>query len=88
MATIPQKKNSTNKAPEPQPGDPLFNLKHAEAEADLAAKTNGLGPTTNVYVTSDEDAEIDGAEGPRDSQGQRRGENDDLIKGDSAGSHS
>ena len=86
MAT--QKKNSANNTPEPQPGDPLFNLKHAQAEADLAAKTNGLGPTTNVYVTSDEEDEIDESEGPRDSQGQRRGENDDLVKGDSAGSHS
>ncbi len=71
-----------------QAADPLFNLKHAQAEAELAAKTNGLGPTTNVYVTSDEEDEIDRSEGPRDSQGQRRGETDDLVKGDSAGAHS
>jgi hypothetical protein len=39
-------------------------------------------------VTSDEDDEISRAEGPVDSQGQRRGENNDLVKGDGAGSHS
>ncbi|MGI4820000.1 MAG: hypothetical protein ACRYFV_02205 [Janthinobacterium lividum] len=72
----------------PTPDDSLLNLKFAEAEADLAAKTGGLGPTTNEYVTSDEDDEISRAEGPVDSQGQRRGENNDLIKGDGAGSHS
>ena len=65
--------------------DPLFNLKHAHAEADLAQKTNGLGTVTNVYVTSDEDSEID--EGPRDSQGFRRGENNTEVEGSSAGDH-
>lgn len=65
--------------------DPLFNLKHAQAEADLAQNTNGLGPVTNEYVTSDEDAEID--EGPRDSQGQRRGETEPNDEGSTAGSH-
>ncbi|AMJ66770.1 hypothetical protein [Hymenobacter sp. PAMC 26628] len=75
-----------NKAAAPDPSDPLFTLKHAQAEADLEAK-NGLGPTTNEYVSTDEDDEISDAEGPRDSQGQRRGENDDVTKGDSAGSH-
>ncbi|GAA4494411.1 hypothetical protein GCM10023172_04480 [Hymenobacter ginsengisoli] len=68
--------------------DSLLNLKFAQAEADLTQKTGGLGPTTNEYVTSDEDDEITQAEGPRDSQGQRRGENDDLVKGDAAGTHS
>ena len=63
--------------------DPPFNLKHAQAEADLAQNTNGLGPVTNQYVTSDEDAEID--EGPRDSQGQRRGETDPTDEGSTAG---
>ena len=48
----------------------------------------GLGPVTNDYISTDEDAEITGAEGPRDSQGQRRGENDEPAKGDSAGAHS
>ncbi|MBF9238236.1 hypothetical protein I2I05_12600 [Hymenobacter sp. BT683] len=65
--------------------DPLFNLKHAQAEADLAAKNNGLGPVTNEYVSTDEDSEID--EGPRDSQGFRRGENEDNVLGSSAGDH-
>ncbi len=65
--------------------DPLFNLKHAQAEADLAQNTNGLGPVTNEYVTTDEDDEID--EGPRDSQGQRRGETDPNDEGSTAGRH-
>ena len=69
----------------PNEHDPLFNLKHAQAEADLAQKTNGLGPVTNVYVTSDEDSEID--EGPRDSQGFRRGESSSEVEGSSAGDH-
>ena len=65
--------------------DPLFNLKHAQAEADLAQTTNGLGPVTNEYVTTDEDDEID--EGPRDSQGQRRGEQAPPDAGTAAGRH-
>ena len=65
--------------------DPLFNLKHAQAEADLAQNTQGLGPITNEYVSTDEDSEID--EGPRDSQGQRRGENDTPDEGSTAGRH-
>ncbi len=68
--------------------DSLLNLKFAQAEADLAKKNGGLGPVTNQYVTTEENEEITQAEGPRDSQGQRRGENDDLVKGDSAGAHS
>ena len=68
--------------------DSLLNLKFAQAEADLAQKNGGLGPITNEYVSSDEDDEITQAEGPLDSQGQRRGETDDLTKGDSAGAHS
>ncbi len=80
MANQPKKQ-----ATQAQPGDPLFNLKHAQAEAELAAKTNGLGPITNVYITSDEEDAID--EGPRDSQGFRRGENDAPIMGSSAGDH-
>ncbi|MCC3152629.1 hypothetical protein Q3A66_06445 [Hymenobacter sp. BT770] len=66
--------------------DPLFNLKHAQAEADLEQKTHGLGPVTNEYLTTDEDSEID--EGPRDSQGFRRGENNAPLEGSSAGDHS
>ena len=68
--------------------DSLLNLKFAEAEADLAQKTGGLGPTTNVYVSSDEDDEITAAEGPVDSQGQRRGVTDPTDEGSTAGSHS
>jgi hypothetical protein len=68
--------------------DSLLNLKFAQAEADLAQKTGGLGPTTNEYVSSDEDDEITNAEGPRDSQGQRRGETDATDEGSAAGSHS
>ena len=76
---------STN-ALDHESGDPLFNLKHAQAEADLAQKTGGLGPETNDYMSTDEDAELD--EGPRDSQGQRRGENDATNEtGSTAGSH-
>ena len=69
----------------PNEHDPLFNLKHAQAEADLQQLTQGLGPVTNEYVTTDEDAEID--EGPRDSQGQRRGENFSAEEGSTAGRH-
>jgi len=80
--------NPSKKAEASQDDDSLLNLKFAQAEADLAQNSGGLGPTTNVYVSSEEDDEITEAEGPRDSQGQRRGENDDLVKGDSAGAHS
>ncbi|MBT9391646.1 hypothetical protein KLP40_00610 [Hymenobacter sp. NST-14] len=80
MAT--QSKNPNN---QPAPGDPLFNLKHAEAEAALSEKTGGLGPTTNVYTTSEEDAALD--EGPRDKQGFRRGESAGPNEGSTAGSH-
>ena len=48
---------STN-ALDHESGDPLFNLKHAQAEADLAQKTGGLGPETNDYMSTDEDAEL------------------------------
>ncbi|WP_310393231.1 hypothetical protein [Hymenobacter sp.] len=78
-----QPKSTPN--PSPDEHDPLFNLKHAQAEADLAQNTQGLGPVTNEYVTTDEDTEID--EGPRDSQGQRRGETDPTDEGSTAGRH-
>lgn len=73
--------------PDTSADDSLLNLKFAQAEADLAQKTGGLGPTTNEYVSSDEDDEITQAEGPRDSQGQRRGETDPTDEGSAAGSH-
>ena len=44
--------------PQLQPGDPLFNLKHAQAESELSASTGGLGPTNNEYVSTDEDEEL------------------------------
>ena len=70
-----------------QDDDSLLNLKFAQAEADLTQKNGGLGPTSNEYVSSDEDDEITQAEGPRDSQGQRRGETDPTDEGSTAGSH-
>lgn len=76
---------SKNQSAQNQPGDPLFNLKHAQAESELAQNTGGLGPITNVYVTNDEDEALD--EGPRDKQGNRRGANDGPEAGSTAGSH-
>ena len=78
-------KKPTDKAP--VAGDPLFNLHHAEAEAELAKTTGGLGPTTNEYVSTDEEADIDEAIAPRDSQGFVRGENSANAPGSSAGDH-
>lgn len=83
MAT--NSKKSADKAP--IAGDPLFNLHHAEAEAELAKTTGGLGPTTNEYVSTDEEADIDEAIAPRDSQGFVRGENSSNEVGSSAGDH-
>ena len=80
-----QPKSTPNPSANSNEHDPLFNLKHAQAEADLVQHTNGLGPVTNEYVSTDEDAEID--EGPRDSQGQRRGETDPTDEGSTAGRH-
>ncbi|MBO0358723.1 hypothetical protein J0X19_12260 [Hymenobacter sp. BT186] len=74
-------KNQENQA---QPGDPLFNLKHAQAESELSATTGGLGPISNEYISTDEEDELD--EGPRDKQGLRRGENS-PADGSTAGSH-
>ena len=71
----------------PAVGDPFFNLHHAEAEAELAKTTGGLGPTTNEYILSDEEADIDAAITPRDSQGFVRGENAANAPGSSAGDH-
>ena len=83
MAT--NSKKSTDKAP--IAGDPLFNLHHAEAEAELVKTTGGLGPTTNEYLSSDEEADIDDATAPRDSQRFVRGENAPAVTGSSAGDH-
>ena len=80
-----QHNSKSTPAHDPDEHDPLFNLKHAQAEADLVQKTQGLGPVTNEYISTDEDTEID--EGPRDSQGQRRGEAASSDEGSTAGSH-
>ena len=80
-----QSKSKSTSNPDSNEHDPLFNLKHAQAEADLAQNTQGLGPITNDYVSTDEETEID--EGPRDSQGQRRGETSPSDEGSTAGRH-
>lgn len=80
-----QRNSKPNSGQDHNEHDPLFNLKHAQAEADLAQNTQGLGPITNEYISTDEDTEID--EGPRDSQGQRRGETDPSDEGSTAGRH-
>ncbi|RSK47687.1 hypothetical protein [Hymenobacter rigui] len=80
MANQPKNQNAQS-----QPGDPLFNLKHAEAESALIQNTGGLGPTSNEYITTDEDADLD--EGPRDKQGFRRGESAAPETGSTAGRH-
>jgi hypothetical protein len=68
-------------------GDPLFNLHHAQAEAELAKHNGGLGPTTNVYVTNEEEENIDEAIAPIDSQGFTRGEDEPNVIGSNAGDH-
>ncbi|AYA35605.1 hypothetical protein D3Y59_00175 [Hymenobacter oligotrophus] len=78
-----QKKGATNQDTN-NIGDPLFNLKHAQVEAELQQQTGGLGPLTNEYISTDEDGELD--EGPRDSQGRRRGE-PGIDLGSTAGKH-
>ena len=81
MADTPKKKDAT------PTGDPLLNLHFAQAEAALAAQNGGLGPTTNEYVSSDEEENIDQATLPRDSQGFVRGQADSGIDGSHAGGH-
>lgn len=60
-------------------GDPLFNLHHAEAEAALARQNpvamtlSGLSPNDSGLVNTGHDDLTDGATGPVDRQGQRRG---------------
>ena len=90
MSKANNKSNQNNKSKQEntQPEhDPLFNLKHAQAEAELATNTNGLGPVTNVYVTRDEDEEIESGIASRDSQGFSRGINEPDATGSSAGNH-
>ncbi len=86
-----------NQQPEnSQPGDPLFNLHHAEAEAELARQnpaaltTNGLSATNAPADDADDadDTTSDLSVGPLDSQGQRRGEPLNIPgAGSTAGHH-
>ena len=85
MAKSPKKSDGDKS--EIKTGDPLFNLHHAQAEAELAKHNGGLGPTTNVYVTNDEEESIDESIAPRDSQGFTRGEEEPGVIGSNAGDH-
>lgn len=85
MAKSP-KKSDADKS-DIKTGDPLFNLHHAQAEAELAKHNGGLGPTTNVYITSDEEENIDASIAPRDSQGFTRGAEEPGVIGSNAGDH-
>ena len=87
MANSANKKEGASQSSDLQAGDPLFNLHHAQAEAELVKNTGGLGPTTNVYVSSDEEDTIEDATTPRDSQGFVRGQNASNNTGSSAGEH-
>ena len=87
MANNPKKKKTDDQAATPPVGDPLFNLHHAQAEAELAKKNGGLGPTTNVYVTNAEEANIEEGMTPHDSQGFTRGEPESDVIGTNAGDH-
>lgn len=81
-----QTPDSNTNALDHEGGDPLFNLKHAEAEADLSQQPSDFDPTTDEFLNATDD-ELD--EGPRDSQGQRRGEGPGFNEeGSAAGSHS
>ena len=72
-----------NQPAQPEPGDPLFNLKHAQAEAELGTDADALAEAINEDGTDDDDLD----EGPRDSQGNRRGEPDQPDAGTTAGRH-
>ena len=85
MANSPKKSDADKE--EIKTGDPLFTLHHAQAEAELAKHNGGLGPTTNVYVTNQEEENIDEAIAPRDSQGFTRGEDEPGVIGSNAGGH-
>ncbi|OGX91331.1 hypothetical protein [Hymenobacter coccineus] len=82
-----QPADNKNTPPVPVEGDPLFTLHFAQAEAALKEKNGGLGPTSNQYVSDAEEANIDEAMVPRDSQGFVRGEEDPDAVGSNAGGH-
>ena len=81
----------TSETPTPQPGDPLFNLHHAEAEAALEAQ-NPVAMTQMGLSANDSNARSGDADefpadrlGPVDSQGQRRGLPTEPETGSTAG---
>ena len=77
---------ASNPQPAPNAGhDPLFNLKHAEAEAALGQRPDDATDAYATATAADDAADLD--EGPRDSQGQRRGETDPTDEGSHAGKH-
>lgn len=85
---------SKNQQPaQQQPGDPLFNLHHAEAEAELArqnpvATTQAGLSADDRLVVGDDDLGDDAATGPVDRQGQRRGQQPTTPEtGTGAGHH-
>lgn len=78
MANNPKNQPTQNNA-----GDPLFNLKHAEAEAALGNNADAINEAINEDGPEDDDLD----EGPRDSQGNRRGENSSPEAGTTAGKH-
>ena len=86
MANSP-KKPDAGKKEEIKTGDPLFTLHHAKAEVELAKHNGGLGPTTNVYTTNQEEENIHESIAPRDSQGFTRGEEEPGVIGSNAGGH-
>ncbi len=81
-----QTPDSQTNALDHEGGDPLFNLKHAQAEAELSQQPDDFDPTVDEFLNANDDDELD--EGPRDSQGHRRGEPDSPDEGSAAGSHS
>ena len=87
MADSSKNKKADTANAEIKAGDPLFTLHHAQAETELAKNNGGLGPTTNVYVTNDEEENIDGSIAPIDSQGFTRGEEESGVIGSNAGDH-
>lgn len=87
MADSSKNKKADTANTEIPTGDPLFTLHHAQAEAELAKHNGGLGPTTNIYVTNDEEENINEASAPIDSQGFTRGEDEAGSIGSNAGAH-
>ncbi len=90
MSNQPKNQPAANAQPV---GDPLFTLHHAEAEAELqrqnpvAMTTSGLSANDSGII-GDDDETTDGATGPVDRQGQRRGQQPTTPEtGSGAGHH-